>query len=482
MSNGISPHSESELRALTDAAPAILWITDADGNCSFVSPGWCQHTGQTEKEALGAGWLQQLHPDDREDARRRVSAAMLEREPFDLDYRLRTASGEYRWSLSSARPRVSPSGEFEGFAASVIDIHDRKEAARTAALLSAIVDSSDDAIISKNLEGIIMSWNRAAERLFGYTAAEAIGRPITILIPPGRLDEEPRILERLRRGERVDHFETIRLRKDGTPLNISLTISPVKDSNQRVIGASKIARDITERVRQEEALRQANEDLQQFAHSASHDLQEPLRMVAVYSQLLQETLGGEAGGEVSEYTDHIVKGAKRMATLLGDLRAYLQVSADEEADEDIDAGEVLQRVLVNLEVAIRDSAATVESSPLPRVRIRRFQLEQVFQNLIANGIRYRSVAPPQIRIAASYLPHERKWKFSVQDNGIGIEAEYYWQIFGVFKRLHSHSQIPGAGMGLAICKRIVERTGGKIWVESEPGQGATFHFTLPGKP
>jgi PAS domain S-box-containing protein len=479
MANGVAPHSED---AFTTAGPAILWIADKDGNCSYVSPGWCEHTGQAAEAALGFGWLDRVHPDDRGDARGRVLHAVSAREPFDLDYRLQRVDGEYRWSLCSARLRFNHSGEFDGFAASVIDIHERKEAASSAALLSAIIDSSDDAIISKNLDGIIMSWNRAAERLFGYTADEAIGKPITLLIPPDRLDEEPRILERLRRGERVDHFETIRLRKDGTPLNISLTISPVRDSNQRVIGASKIARDITERVRQQEALRQANEDLRQFAHSASHDLQEPLRMVVVYSQLLQQSLGSQASGEVREYTDHIVKGARRMATLLSDLRTYLQVSADEAADEDIDAGEILQRVLANLEVAIQDSAASIETSPLPRVRMREFQLEQVFQNLISNAIRYRSEASPRIRITTSYLPYEKKWLFSVQDNGIGIEPVYQEQIFRVFKRLHSHSQIPGAGMGLAICKRIVERAGGKIWVESAPGEGATFHFTVPGKP
>ena len=187
-----------------------------------------------------------------------------------------------------------------------------RQAERNASLLASIVESSDDAIVSKNLEGIIMSWNQGAERLFGYTAAEVIGKSINILIPPDRLEEEPRILARLRRGERVDHFETIRVRKDGSRLNISLTISPVKDAQGRVVGASKIARDITERVRQEQALQianaalhQANADLQLFAYSASHDLQEPLRMLRVYSELLQETFGGQLGrGRRRVYSSH----------------------------------------------------------------------------------------------------------------------------------------------------------------------------------
>lgn len=357
--------------------------------------------------------------------------------------------------------------------------------ARASALLSAIVDSSDDAIVSKNLDGIIMSWNKSAERLFGYTAQEAIGRSIMLIIPPERADEEPKILEKLKRGERVDHFETIRVRKDGTRLNISLTISPVKDASGRIVGASKIARDITERVQQalmlertNAALRRANEDLEQFAYSASHDLQEPLRMVAAYSELLQRKFGGRLDAEADRYIRYTVEGAQRMETLLRDLRTYTQVSTmDAHVPEEVDAGEVLKKTLVNLEVAIRDQGATICCTDLPKVRMHEFQLAQIFQNLIGNAIRYRSSAPPQIHVAAAL--NGEYWHFSVQDNGIGIEPRFKEQVFGIFKRLHNTAEYPGTGMGLAICQRIVERIGGRIWVESEPGRGSTFYFTVP---
>jgi light-regulated signal transduction histidine kinase (bacteriophytochrome) len=268
-----------------------------------------------------------------------------------------------------------------------------------------------------------------------------------------------------------------------------LTISPVKDAGGKIIGASKIARDITYRVRQEQALqeanaalKQANADLQQFAYSASHDLQEPLRMVAAYSELLRRKFGGKLGPEADEYIGHTVQGAVRMENLLSDLRTYTQVSTTEHAPpEEIDASEVLKKTLLNLEVAIRDSGASVSSSALPRVRMHTFQLEQVFQNLIANAIRYRSTLPPRIHIGAELQGKE--WLFSVQDNGIGIESQYKEQIFGIFKRLHSAAQYPGTGMGLAICQRVVERAGGRIWVESESGRGSTFYFTVPfGEP
>jgi PAS domain S-box-containing protein len=359
-----------------------------------------------------------------------------------------------------------------------------RRAERNASLLASIVESSDDAIVSKSLEGIIMSWNQGAERLFGYTAAEVIGKSINILIPPDHIEEEPRILARLRRGERVDHFETIRVRKDGSRLNISLTISPVKDAQGLVVGASKIARDITQRIRQEQALRmanaalhQANSDLELFAHSASHDLQEPLRMMRVYSELLQETFGGQLGQVGDEFIRYIVEGGTRMDNLLGGLRTYMQVSAtDHPPLEETDAGEVLNKTLLNLQAAIEESGASVTIAALPRVRMHEFQLEQLFQNLIGNAIRYRNNVPC-IKIAATL--QETNWLFSVQDNGIGIEPQFKEQIFGVLKRLHSSSQYPGTGMGLAICQRIVEWAGGRIWVESEPEKGSTFYFTIP---
>jgi len=359
-----------------------------------------------------------------------------------------------------------------------------RQAERNASLLASIVESSDDAIVSKNLEGIIISWNQGAERLFGYTAAEVIGKSINMLIPPDRIDEEPRILARLRRGERVDHFETIRVRKDGSRLNISLTISPVKDAQGLVIGASKIARDITERVRQEQALQvanaalhQANADLQLFAYSASHDLQEPLRMLRVYCELLQETFGGQLGQVGDEFIRHTVEGATRMDNLLQGLRAYMRASATYDPPlEETDAGEVLDKTLLNLQTAIEESGASITVAALPRVRMHEFQMEQLFQNLIGNAIRYRN-GVPRIKIAATLL--DKNWLFSVQDNGIGIEPQFREQIFGVFKRLHTNSQYPGTGMGLAICQRIIERAGGRIWVESEPEKGSTFFFTIP---
>src|SRR5580698_1282584 len=193
-------------------------------------------------------------------------------------------------------------------------------------LLSAIVDSSDDAIISKTLDGVITSWNKSAERLFGYAAEEAVGQSITILIPPDRLDEEPQILTRLKHGERVDHFETIRKRKDGSMIDISLTISPVRDRSGNIVGASKVARDITENKKMTVELQRANAVLEQFAYSASHDLQEPLRTVKIYGQILIENLGDRLDPEARSALRFLQDGANRMETLVRDLLAYTRIT------------------------------------------------------------------------------------------------------------------------------------------------------------
>jgi PAS domain S-box-containing protein len=359
------------------------------------------------------------------------------------------------------------------------------EMRRLQAHLAAIVESSDDAIVSKDLTGIVQSWNRGAEQLFGYTADEAIGKSITMVIPADRLHEEFDILSRLQRGEQLEHFETIRKHKDGSLLNISLTVSPIRDAHGRVIGASKVARNITERKRQEKALQEANEaltqsnlDLEQFAYSASHDLQEPLRTASAFSELLQRKFSGKLGGEGEEFIRYIVDASTRMQQLLHDLRTFTQASKlTQDQAPNTDAGEVLRRTISNMKTAIDESNTVITHGELPVVAIHEFQLEQLFQNLISNAIRYRSQTSPVIHIDAKCF--DGKCTFSIRDNGIGIDPQYKEQIFGIFKRLHATTEYPGTGMGLAICQRIVERLGGRIWVESEPGEGSTFYFTLP---
>ncbi|HTS63672.1 MAG TPA: ATP-binding protein [Candidatus Acidoferrales bacterium] len=235
--------------------------------------------------------------------------------------------------------------------------------------------------------------------------------------------------------------------------------------------------DIHEQKEKEEELRRANEDLQQFAYSASHDLQEPIRNVAVYSEVISRRYHHVLDSEGQLYLGFLKEGGRRLATLVNDLLAYTRASRAELSETRADSSAALRNAIAALSEAIRESHASVTWEPLPEVHMGESHLQQIFQNLIGNALKYRSDAPPQVHISA--ISRGAFWRFAVQDNGIGIDPLYKEKIFGLFKRLHHDQKYGGTGIGLAICQRVVERYGGRIWVESEPGSGSTFYFTVP---
>ncbi len=270
-------------------------------------------------------------------------------------------------------------------------------------------------------------------------------------------------------------------RRGGIIIQITETTPFVLQSmglNQALIKSSVRQHELRDEAdRLNEELHRANDDLKHFAFAASHDLQEPLRMITIYSQLLVKGYRGQLAGEAAVCVESIARGAKHMHDLLSDLLSYTQVGENrEEASEGINLNETLVRVTENLKPAIEESSAVVTCGDLPTVRGQEGRFVQLFQNLIGNAIKYRREAPPQITISAEQRNDE--WRFAVSDNGIGIDEEFYQTIFGVFKRLHG-STVPGTGIGLAICQRVVVQYGGRIWVESLVGHGTTFYFTLP---
>ena len=323
-------------------------------------------------------------------------------------------------------------------------------------------------------------------RIFGYSAAEAVGKPILLLIPPERRHEETEIQQRLAGGQRVNHFETVRIAKDGRKIDVSLTVSPIRNAAGQIVGASKIVRDITARkkaeealARQSEELARSNVELERFAYVASHDLQEPMRTVQSFAGLLIRRHGEHLKGEAQEFLQFVTQGVQRMQALINDLLAYSRVNSQGAAFARADCNQIMAKVLENLRASIDAEQAHIMVDALPTVLGDATQLGQVFQNLLGNALKFRGKEPPRIRVAA-----ERKagqWVFSVSDNGIGIEAQYFERIFIIFQRLHTIEEYGGTGIGLAICKKIVERHGGRIWLESKPGQGSTFFFSVPDR-
>jgi PAS domain S-box-containing protein len=354
--------------------------------------------------------------------------------------------------------------------------------------LGAIVDSSDDAIVSKDLHGIIQTWNRAAERMFGFSAEEAIGGSITLIIPDDRLHEEGEVLSRVSRGLRVDHFETLRRRKDGTLIPISLTVSPVRDHAGQIVGASKTARDLSalrayattleQTVRQRTAsLELANSQLESFAYSVSHDLRAPLRGMHGLAHALLQDYGPSLDDTARDYAQRIVLEAIHLDQLIQDLLAYSRLTRIDVTLDAVDVREVVEAALHNLDEDIRHARASIEIEPnLPKLKANRPVLTQVLTNLISNAIKFGGTHPP-VRVRAEQDNGiARIW---VEDQGIGIDPRYHERIFRAFERLHGVEEYPGTGIGLAIVLKGIERLGGRVGVNSQEGRGSQFWFELP---
>ncbi len=354
--------------------------------------------------------------------------------------------------------------------------------------LAAIVDSSDDAIISKDLNGIIQTWNGGAERLFGYRADEVIGKPVTILMPPERLNEEPGILARVRKGQRVDHYETIRRKKDGTLVDISLTVSPICDATGTIVGASKIARDITGQKRRNElleravaertsALRSALEQMEEFSYSVSHDLRAPLRAIDGYAGALLEDYAADLKPTAREYLESIQRSSHRMERLTRDLLDYSRLARGEARLEAVDAHRLVLEIVAHYqEFQLPHSRVTIQGV-LPRVMAHETTLGQCVANLLSNAVKF--VAPgvqPEILIRGE--ERDGKVRLWFEDNGIGIPPSQQHRIFAMFERLPGATNYEGTGIGLAVVRKAMDKMGGATGVESEGEGGSRFWLEL----
>ncbi len=361
-----------------------------------------------------------------------------------------------------------------------------------AALLSAIIESSHDAIVSKTLDGVISSWNRAAEEMFGYSAAEAIGRHITLIIPEERIAEEDYVLGKIRKGEKVDHFETIRKTKEGRRLNISLTVSPIKDTRGIVIGASKIARDITEKkrmesereqllAREQEARRQLAEAVSardDFIAVAAHELRNPLNVFLLNLQLMHRISGNPASfGQMRGLIEKSKQQLGRISTLVDRLLDVTRIRAGtfELYRAPFDLGGLVKEIANRFKGEHPSISISVEFQGQIEGEWDRIRMDQAITNLISNAVKYGRQKPIEIRARVA----DGQIVTSVSDHGIGISAENLGRIFDRFEHAAGSSSSDGLGLGLWITKQIVQAHGGTILAESEVGQGSTFVIRLP---
>jgi PAS domain S-box-containing protein len=476
--------AESWFERLVEAVPDAILVVDQNRYITFINRSAERLFGYSRTELLGQP-IELLIPERYRTAHPEHFAGFL-RDPKTRAmgagrelFGLRKDGVEVPIEIG-LNPVETPDGHLT--LASIIDITARRRAEQDQQLIAALVESAEDAILSKSLDGIVRSWNPGAERMLGYRADQIVGKPVTLLIPESRLDEEQMIIERIRSGQRVAHFETVRRKSDGSLIEVSLTISPIIGRAGTVVGASKIMRDISNRKRREQdlhransELKQINKDLDDFVYTASHDLRAPLTAISELAKWILEddpSISAESLARLGLIRGRI----ERMKGLLNDIRDYAR------------AGRSLEPygVTSNASALISDVVSTthipdgfeVRCDPaLQHIIVGRVPLEQIFHNLISNAIKHHDAGRGVIEISVT---SDESWhRFSVEDDGPGVPAEYRDAIFEMFKTLKPRDAVEGSGMGLALVRRYVEKMGGHCGCEARTERGARFWFQWP---
>jgi PAS domain S-box-containing protein len=489
-----SKASGAKYRGLLEAAPDAMVVVNQDGAIVLLNVqaekqfGYRRDdlVGQPVKNIIPEGFAERLIAD----GLRSAAEALAQQIGTGIELSGRRKDG----SAFPIEIMLSPLESAEGIlvTAAIRDISVRKAAEQHLALMESqcrgLLEAAPDAMVMVNQDGEIVLLNLQAEKQFGYRRDELVGQKVKTIIPEGLAERLLRDglhpVKEAQESQKVTEIELTGRRKDGSVFPIEVILGPLEIADGLVVTAA--IRDITTRKKAEahllqkvEELNRSNEELGQFAYIASHDLQEPLRMVASYTQLLSKRYKGRLDADADEFIAYAVDGANRMQRLIQDLLAYSRIGTKGRELQDTSSEDALEQALMNLRGAIEAGGALVTHDPLPAVLADGTQLVQLFQNLIGNAVKYQSAGVPRVHVSAA-RKSGKKWIFSVRDNGLGIDPQYFDKIFGMFQRLHKREEFAGTGIGLSICKKIVERHGGTISVESQPGHGSTFRFALAG--
>jgi PAS domain S-box-containing protein len=457
--------SKERLNRSQEIAHLGSWELDLVKNHIFWSDEVYRIFGLKPQEfgATYEAFLEAVHPDDRAAVDAAYSGSLREgRDSYEIEHRVvRKSTGEVRMVHEKCEHKRDASGKIIKSVGMVHDITERKEAEKKVSRLASFPELNTNPIVELDLSGNPTFINSAANILFPDLKIKGLNHPYLSGFLP--------IAEYFKKEQKSITTREIKVNNNWFNQNFHY----VTDFNCiRIYGM-----DITQLKQAEEALKRSNENLEQFAYVASHDLQEPLRIMASYSQLLASRYQNKLDADAHDFIGYIVDAARRMQKLISDLLAYSRVGRLDTGAEEVDCNTILGKVIYSLNHMIDESQAIITHDPLPVSICHEMLFIQLFQNLISNAIKFRGNDPPRIHISAKL--NNSEWVFSVRDNGIGIEDRYKEKIFQIFQRLHGRDKYSGTGIGLSICKKIVETYGGQIWVESEPGRGATFYFTIP---
>jgi PAS domain S-box-containing protein len=479
--------SAALFRQIADSAPVLIWLSGTDALCTWFNKPWLEFRGRTMQEEVGNGWAEGIHREDFDRCLEIYRSNFEKRTPFRMEYRLQRSDGEYRWLLDHGIPRFTNTGLFLGFIGSCIDITDvteikqawdrQQNISKRLGELAAIVESSEEVIVSKNLDGTVTSWNAAASRVFGYTAEEMIGQSILKLIPEELHPEEAKFIEKLKAGERIEQFETRRITKSGKTLDVSLSLSPVRDAQGKVIGASKILRDISIARRLEQAFLQAEKlaATARMAATIAHEINNPLEAVMNLLYLIRPTISGDVG---RGYLATAESELQRVSHIAKQTLGYYREDA---VAIPLSLNDIVQQAITIYEPRCRASGIEIVPSlaSARKLFVRRGEILQVISNLLANSI-YALSTGGTIWIDVRDSESEPQGvALSVRDNGEGIAPDALPRVFDAFFTTRA---MIGTGIGLFIAKQLIEGHGGRISIESSKDaneHGTNVHVFLP---
>jgi PAS domain S-box-containing protein len=499
---------EEVMYRLLNEVPVIIWVTAPDGYCTYLNQHWFNYTGQTKEQAEGFGWLTATHPDDKEEAGRIFIEANQQQKPFTLIYRLLTKNGTYRWAKDSGSPRFGTDGSFEGFIGTVADIHDEKkaeiamrESENRFRMLIQEAPVATCLFVGRELK--IEVANDKIIAIMGKGHA-VLGRPLAQAIP--ELVGQPFLLELeqvFNTGETYENRNApAKLMVDGvlTTFYVDYIFKPLKNADGEVYAILDMTIDVTDHVLARKALQESeerleylieertrelqrsNEDLQQFAHVASHDLKEPVRKIMVFASRLESEMKHHSTEKAKIYFDKIQSASQRIYTMVEGVLAYSGINNAYQLIEQVDLNVVLKNVEADLELNIQETGAKIRYGKLPVISGASVLLHQLFFNLITNSIKFAGKGKnPVIDISSEVYTDNGKEIASIvlKDNGIGFDNQDAERIFQTFTRLNSKDSFEGTGLGLSLCKKIVERHEGTITARSDEHKGAVFIITLP---